>query len=511
MRRILLIYTYLISMFILLNLVMPAEVFGVTSKNNEPVIKVGLFDNLSEIQMKIPAGGDLRDLSGRRVKVFKAGDIFSWSLKTEEPVQNNYGRLKKKDKNKKKKNVSASLLGKKMYLVSKGAVSLKGKNYPGVFLLFFKKEGVQVINLVRLEEYTKGVLRGEIGSLAPMESLKAQAVLARTYAISNLKKHSARGFDVCASEHCQVYLGLGIPRESITRAVESTRGILLGCGSEIASPMYHATCGGYTSNNEDVYGGKPVTYFRRVKCSFCSKGTNYRWVRVLPNDLLKKRLAKEKVYFNQVYRAEIESDGHLDRVKKIILTTDRGRHSIKGTTFRSAFALPSTTFIVDGVKELSLKSTKIVKKSNGKNVVQEVPVLKSSPAAKAVSVAFGMSGVMNVVVAISTFSGPPGLIIASETGLKRVRRPLNGWCMIIARSKPVSSSRALDINKNEKIILNKKEFGIGGGGSVKISGRGFGHQLGMCQAGAIEMGKKYNYRQILGYYFHGTNLKRLRY
>ncbi|MBF0546598.1 MAG: SpoIID/LytB domain-containing protein [Candidatus Riflebacteria bacterium] len=460
------------------------------------MLKIGLVKNLGEIDIKIPFGGDLRDIYGRKAKIFKNGDDFHWSLSAEVAFLNQQA----KSKNRKQKKFEG-FIGKKFYIISRGPLTFKGKSYQGIFLLFFKNEGVQIINFVRLEDYTKGVLRGEIGSLAPIETLKTQAILARTYGMANLKKHGSDGFDLCASEHCQVYLGASAERPSITQAVDSTRGIVMGYGSQLASPMYHSTCGGYTTSNDEVYGGKAVPYLRRVKCDYCSKGINYRWTRLIPNDLLKKRLASEKIFFNRIYSATVESPAQLDRVKNVVIVTDRGRFSVKGTTFRRIFSLPSSTFMVSGLSEdnskLALRADLQVPLASkqGKTSFEIIPVLAD----------------------LSKINGkdPAGFIIASRNGLKRIARPKGGWKVIIAGvqsnfSRKSIPEKGLDIKSPGRVLLNKGQST--GEALLRIIGRGYGHQIGMCQSGAIEQGKlNWSYRRILPFYYHGVCLMRLRY
>ena len=64
--------------------------------------------------------------------------------------------------------------------------------------------GLRLVNTVDLESYVYGVVPWEISASSPIEALKAQAILARTYAMQSIDRHSAYGFDVCKQQHCQV-------------------------------------------------------------------------------------------------------------------------------------------------------------------------------------------------------------------------------------------------------------------------------------------------------------------
>ncbi len=85
----------------------------------------------------------------------------------------------------------------------------RGNRYRGGFEYTVSGGGLQVVNVVDLEDYVKGVLPSEMPGNWELEALKAQAVCARTYACLTTKHLSAYGFDVCNSTDCQVYNGIG--------------------------------------------------------------------------------------------------------------------------------------------------------------------------------------------------------------------------------------------------------------------------------------------------------------
>ena len=87
--------------------------------------------------------------------------------------------------------------------------------------------GFTVINRVTLEAYTAGVIAAEMSASWPMEALKAQAILVRSYALSKRGRHNADGFDVCDSVHCQVYQGLTAENPRTNQAVNETAGLVL--------------------------------------------------------------------------------------------------------------------------------------------------------------------------------------------------------------------------------------------------------------------------------------------
>ena len=85
-----------------------------------------------------------------------------------------------------------------------------GYHYRGGFQYHRRTGGdLTVVNVVGLEDYVNGVICYEMGRNWPLEALKAQAMCARTYVLRNLNTHDSYGFDICNSNYCQVYYGMG--------------------------------------------------------------------------------------------------------------------------------------------------------------------------------------------------------------------------------------------------------------------------------------------------------------
>jgi SpoIID/LytB domain protein len=127
-----------------------------------------------------------------------------------------------------------------------------------------------VIAELPFEEYVKGI--AEVPRTWPMEALKAQAVAARTYALSHLNPSdptAARlGYQLCATDQCQVYRGLAVSKGPYggrwRTAVNQTSGQALLSGGRPANTMYFSTSNGQTHGNDEIFGGSPLPYLRPV-------------------------------------------------------------------------------------------------------------------------------------------------------------------------------------------------------------------------------------------------------
>ncbi len=137
----------------------------------------------------------------------------------------------------------------------------EGQPYRGVFEVFRAAEGVTVVNRLPVEDYLKGVAPRELPpDLFPEpEALKAQALVARTYALRPRPAWRDRGYDLCSGPGCQVYGGVAAEHPMATAAIQATAGEVLTHRGELADALYTAACGGRTENAENVFSA-PAPY-----------------------------------------------------------------------------------------------------------------------------------------------------------------------------------------------------------------------------------------------------------
>jgi stage II sporulation protein D len=123
--------------------------------------------------------------------------------------------------------------------------------YRGV-LRIFPGTTATVVNEVPLETYLRGVVPCEMSPSAPTEALKAQTIASRSYAAYRL--HPATGsYDIYDDTRSQVYRGVLAENSISNAAVTATAGKVLRYGTAIANTFYHATGGGATESNQNVW------------------------------------------------------------------------------------------------------------------------------------------------------------------------------------------------------------------------------------------------------------------
>lgn len=127
-----------------------------------------------------------------------------------------------------------------------------------------------LVNEVPIETYLRGVVPHEIGLAAPRPAIEAQAVLARTYALRNLRRFELDDYELCADTQCQVYWGLGGAADISDRAIAATRGKVLTYEDELIDALYSSTTGGVTAPFSHVWDGPDRPYLRAVVDSVSS-------------------------------------------------------------------------------------------------------------------------------------------------------------------------------------------------------------------------------------------------
>lgn len=132
-----------------------------------------------------------------------------------------------------------------------------GNKYFGGFQ--YRRQGgdLTVVNVVDQEDYINCVISQEMSDSWPVETLKAQAVAARTYARMKMERsgHASQGFDICNTTDCQAYPGAGRIGDNTTRAAGETRGVCAWYNGGLAETYYFSSDGGATEDVKNVWGG----------------------------------------------------------------------------------------------------------------------------------------------------------------------------------------------------------------------------------------------------------------
>jgi SpoIID/LytB domain protein len=236
-----------------------------------------------------------------------------------------------------------------------------------------------LINEVPLETYLRGVVPYEIGTSTPAGALEAQAILARTYVLRNLRRFAVDNYQLCADTHCQVYYGLNGVTAKTDQAIATTQGMVLTYKNQLADALYSSTTGGVTASFSDVWNGEDRPYlqplvdapspiwnlsdqsladennfqrFINLRQGFneSSGDVFFRWhkessLKDITTDLQKFLKVKNSplAKLRTIQEMKVAERSKSGRILKLEVKTDIGTFDLYKDEVRSAFAAPKST------------------------------------------------------------------------------------------------------------------------------------------------------------------------
>lgn len=225
------------------------------------------------------------------------------------------------------------------------SLSINGNAFRGnLSLLPAAAGGFHVVNEVLLEDYLKSVVPSESPASWPQQSLQAQAMAARTYAVANWGKNKADGFDMNDDTSDQVYKGMSTEHPATQEAVAATRSQIITYGNKPITALFFSASGGHTDSSKEVWG-VDLPYIQPVP-DFDQAASRYRWTLSRSETQLRAALAELGHHVGTIRQIEaIEHTPH-DRVKQLKIVGSQGSVVVDGNRFRFAAKLYSTKFTV---------------------------------------------------------------------------------------------------------------------------------------------------------------------
>lgn len=228
-------------------------------------------------------------------------------------------------------------------------IFLNGARYRGrLTLVRVDAARLQIVNAVPLEAYLRGVVPAEVDARWPMEALKAQAIIARTFTLLQITDRAAQPFDVTASWP-QLYGGLAAERPRATQAVELTRGLILTAGGSLLPTYYHTVCGGRTEDVGQLWPKTQRAPLRGVECRHCRRAPQFHWTLAVDDGALRRALQRGGVSVGAVRQVAITSRNRSGRVVGLRVAGDEGTVTVPAPRWRAwlgANRLRSTNFVI---------------------------------------------------------------------------------------------------------------------------------------------------------------------
>lgn len=309
------------------------------------------------------------------------------------------------------------------------------------------------INIIDMEEYLESVVSSEMSANAPIELLKAHAIIARTWLVrmiervpakpslnnENLVWHEAEEhefYDVCADDHCQRYQGISqITNPTAIEAVKLTRGQIITYDGEVIDARYSKCCGGITEKFSTAWGDVDYPYLVPVRDNKENSNTQAQaWCNVT-NPVVIRAIMKE-------------------------------------------YDQKTTNFFRWEVAYTSNELSEIIHQKTGINPgeLQAIEPLEIGPS--------GRIWKLRITGTLHSW------VIGKELEIRRVLSPTHLY----------SSAFVVETEKDEsgKIIR------------FILRGAGWGHGVGLCQIGAANMAVNgYLYNEIIYHYYKGTDIRKI--
>lgn len=182
---------------------------------------------------------------------------------------------------------------------------------------------LMIINRVPLEEYLYGVLYNEVSHRWPIESIKAQAITARTFALYQARQNKLQDYDLTNDIYSQVYSGATSERWATTRAAKLTAGKALTYKGDIFPTYYHATCGGHTEDASNLWN-IDLGCLKGVDCNYCKESPHYRWTKAFMLGDIEKKFNDNGYKSGKIKNVDIVSRNNSGRIDKIEIKDESG-------------------------------------------------------------------------------------------------------------------------------------------------------------------------------------------
>jgi stage II sporulation protein D len=199
---------------------------------------------------------------------------------------------------------------------------------------------VLAVNSIGIERYLYGVVPREMPSGWAAEALKAQAVVARSYALRS--RRPTEPYDVFADVRSQVYGGVLAETDATTAAVRATRRRVVMAGDEVAQTFFFSTSGGRTAGNEEAFGGSPISYLRPVDDPYDDLSPVHTWTARLTQRQAERKLGD--ALLGDLKGMRVTSRTASGRAATVLVRGSEGNQTVSAATIRTRLELRSTWF-----------------------------------------------------------------------------------------------------------------------------------------------------------------------
>ena len=414
-------------------------------------------------------------------------------------------------------------------------IEVDGKKYRGnIEIRRLDESDMTIINHLSMQEYLYGVVPREIGGASPIEAVKAQAIIARTFAAKNMGRRGGLGFDLYPTATDQAYGGYEWEHPNSNKAVDDTYGEVATYNGELIGGNYFSTSGGYTESSENVWGGK-VDYLKAVPDTYEPEvDGNTSWEVTMTKEQVKASLSKNGINVGDIVDLIPIEYTEAGRVLKLKIVGTAGEKIIEKDKVRTYLGLKSMWYtinsdapVVKGTTDVPIPSESVNEKESTSyekvSIIEDEEVEEKKEEEIKVGIAEGtkeekaLDGKQVIVLVdedgntIITTGDKEQAIIIEETPSKieEERKPVDLEKKTLLKSILALISTNLFSTNNVGLSTFENPAMAGSSKEVFVfRGRGWGHAVGMSQNGAKGMANNgFSAEEIIKWYYSGVSVE----
>jgi len=399
-----------------------------------------------------------------------------------------------------------------------GRIGLNDRSYRRIIRVIPWDSSLICVNVLPIEEYLIGVVPCEVPPDWPMETLKAQAVAARTYSMRAIQQYPDRPFDLYCTVADQVYNGAGRERERTTQACVDTTGEVCTFNRLPIIAYYHAASGGWTASGGDTFG-RDFPYLRSVPSRDSSVN---RWTYPVSRSNLESALRSAGKPVGTIQRVWVHRFSQEGRAEDVKIVHSGGVTLIGSIELRNALGagnIQSTYFTIQGQQapgipdESSFNADIIPATANPLELYSSLHPQVYIPLPEPVIIG------SNCVISAGGTTQTTGLTVL---GASTITGYVNGYVWLarpvlvndlhrsgIGESSPLIESTPNALPHADAVDDPGSDIGVPQNGAFTFVGHGCGHGVGLSQHGARILAESgWTYDNILQYFYTGIEIQR---
>ena len=376
-------------------------------------------------------------------------------------------------------------------------IKVNTTEYRGYLNAFRKNTTLTPVNTLPMEDYLYSSVASEMPSSWHAEALKAQSVASRCYAYSKLGAHGDNGYDLCSSDHCQIYLGLKQEKESATNAVNATAGLVAYYEDELINATFFSSSGGATDDSENVWINA-LPYLRGVSDTYDVTGKE--WSRTFTLAELTNIASLNNYAIGSVTGVEISNTSSSGRVQELIIKGTAGNKTLAKEEIRTFFSKSTGGSLESRYFRLDQFGVSVA--STSANTNQNAAVSTSTVSSNLYVRGDGRSAQRDTDI-ISIINGSGDNISVAYFDNVSLQSSSGQYNMPVS----VSADRNTPSSANSGVVATVSGGLASSGSSVTFAGKGWGHGVGLSQHGAKGMAEAgFTFEQILKHYYSGVEI-----